>query len=117
MIHTRGHEQKDTRYAVELQGPINLSTLIAAPMSTSAGPSSFPPEIEVDGTRTRVLPDQLGAVDRAVRSGALAGRLDLVWIPKRWTTWTASYGSCSTCGEQPTHTLKRNSTTSPSAIT
>ena len=32
--------------------------------------------IELDGTRTRVLIDQLGAVDRELRLGDLAGRLD-----------------------------------------
>jgi mRNA interferase MazF len=72
----QGHEQKGARYAVELQGPINLSTLIIAPTSTSAGPAIFRPEIEMDGTRTRVLVDQLGAVDRDLRLGDMAGRLD-----------------------------------------
>ncbi|WP_052395905.1 type II toxin-antitoxin system PemK/MazF family toxin [Kutzneria sp. 744] len=59
-----------------MQGPINLSTLIVAPTSTSAGPAIFRPEIEMDGTRTRVLVDQLGAVDRELRLGDMAGRLD-----------------------------------------
>jgi mRNA interferase MazF len=59
-----------------VQGPINLSTLIVAPTSTSAGPAIFRPEIEMDGTRTRVLVDQLGAVDRELRLGDMAGRLD-----------------------------------------
>jgi mRNA interferase MazF len=47
-----------------------------APTSASAGPAIFRPEIEMDGTRPRVLVDQLGAVDRELRLGDMAGRLD-----------------------------------------
>jgi mRNA interferase MazF len=72
----QGHEQRGARYAVELQGPINLSTLVVAPTSTSAGPAVFRPEIELNGTSTRVLIDQMGAVDRELRLGDMAGRLD-----------------------------------------
>lgn len=62
---------------MELQGPLNLSTVIVAPTSTSAGPAIFRPEIKrADGTVTRVLVDQLRAVDRELRSGELSGRLD-----------------------------------------
>ena len=52
-----------------------LSTLIVAPTSTSAQAGIFRPEVEVDGTRTRVLVDQMRAVD-ASRLGDFAGRLD-----------------------------------------
>ena len=54
---------------------ILLSTLIVAPTSTSAQPAIFRPEIEMDGTRTLVLIDQMRAVD-ASRLGDVAGRLD-----------------------------------------
>ena len=71
-----GHEQRGPRYAVAIQSDrIQLSTLIVAPTSTSAQPAIFRPEIDMDGTRTRVLVDQLRAVD-ATRLGDSAGRLD-----------------------------------------
>jgi mRNA interferase MazF len=73
---TTGHEQRGPRYAVAIQSDgIPLSTLIVAPTSTSAQPAIFRPEIEMDGTRTRVLVDQMRAVD-AARLGDFAGRLD-----------------------------------------
>ena len=73
-----GHEQRGPRYAVAIQSDrIQLSTLIVAPTSASAQPAVFRPEIEMDGTRTRVLVDQLRAVD-ATRLGDFAGRLDAV---------------------------------------
>ena len=53
---------------------ILLSTLIVAPTSTSAQAAIFRPEIEMDGTRTRVLVDQMREVD-ASRLGEFAGRL------------------------------------------
>jgi mRNA interferase MazF len=69
-----GHEQRGARYGVVLQAGdlLALSTVIVAPMSTSAQPASFRPEITVKGTRTRVLVDQLTAVDQG-RLGASAG--------------------------------------------
>jgi PemK-like protein. len=51
-----------------------LSTVIVAPTSTSAQPASFRPEIIVARSRTRVLADQLTAVDRS-RLGSSAGTL------------------------------------------
>jgi len=73
---TAGHEQRGPRYAVAIQSDgILLSTLIVAPTSTSAQPAIFRPEIEMDGTRTLVLIDQMRAVD-ASRLGDFAGRLD-----------------------------------------
>ena len=71
----RGHEQKGTRYAVELQGPIPLSTVIVAPTSTRAAPAVFRPDIDMDGTTTKVLVDQMAAVDAALRLGDMVGRL------------------------------------------
>jgi mRNA interferase MazF len=71
-----GHEQRGPRYAVAVQSDaIVLSTLIVAPTSTSAQPAIFRPEIDIDGTGTRVLVDQMRAVD-ASRLGDFAGRLD-----------------------------------------
>jgi mRNA interferase MazF len=73
---TAGHEQRGPRYAVAVQSDaIQLSTLIVAPTSTSAQPAVFRPEIEMDGTRTLVLLDQMRAVD-ASRLGDFARRLD-----------------------------------------
>ena len=71
-----GYEQRGPRYAVSIESDaILLSTLIVAPTSTSAQPAIFRPEIEMDGTRTLVLVDQMRAVD-ASRLGDFAGRLD-----------------------------------------
>ena len=71
----RGHEQKGVRYAVELQGPITLSTVIVAPTSTRAAPAVFRPDIELAGTATKVLVDQMAAVDGTLRLGDMVGRL------------------------------------------
>ena len=71
----RGHEQRGVRYAVELQGPITLSTVIVAPTSTRAASAVFRPEIDMDGTTTKVLVDQMAAVDGALRLGDMVGRL------------------------------------------
>lgn len=51
-----------------------LSTWLVAPTSTSARPAEFRPEIDLDGTTTRVLTDQTTAVDPQ-RLGEFAGRL------------------------------------------
>jgi mRNA interferase MazF len=53
-----------------------LSTVIVAPTSMSAQPASFRPEITVKGSRTRVLVDQLTAVDHT-RLGTSAGVVTL----------------------------------------
>jgi len=60
-----GHEQTGSRYAVIVQAAelLALSTAIVAPTSRSARPATFRPEIEVHGERTRVLVEQLRAVD------------------------------------------------------
>lgn len=76
---TAGHEQRGPRYAVAIQSDAILLTLIVAPTSTSAQPAIFRPEIEMDGTRTLVLVDQMRAVD-ASRLGDSAGRLDAAEI-------------------------------------
>ncbi|MCB1245793.1 MAG: type II toxin-antitoxin system PemK/MazF family toxin [Acidimicrobiia bacterium] len=50
------------------------SVVLIAPTSTKAKPASFRPVIELDGVRTKVLAEQVGAVDVS-RIGNLAGRL------------------------------------------
>lgn len=61
----RGHEQAGPRYGVIVQADelLALSTVIIAPTSSHALPASFRPEIEIDGAPTRVLVEQIGAVD------------------------------------------------------
>ena len=51
-----------------------LSTVIVAPTSTSARPADFRPEITIGGPNTRVLVEQLAAVDLS-RLGDRVGRL------------------------------------------
>lgn len=71
-----GHEQQGPRYGVIVQSDAFLrrSVVLLAPTSSSARPASFRPEIEIDATPTRVLVEQIGAVDVG-RLGRLAGRL------------------------------------------
>jgi mRNA interferase MazF len=72
----RGREQAGARYAVIVQAEelLGLSTAIVAPTSRSAAPATFRPEIELAGETTRVLVEQLRAVDLE-RLEELAGRL------------------------------------------
>jgi mRNA interferase MazF len=71
-----GHEQHGDRYGVVVQADELLprSVVLVAPTSTSARPASFRPEIDLEGQQTRVLVEQLGAVD-ASRLGDLCGHL------------------------------------------
>lgn len=71
-----GHEQRGRRFGVILQADALLprSVVLLAPTSTSARPASFRPEIEIDGTVTKVLVEQMGAVD-VQRLGEIAGHL------------------------------------------
>ena len=73
----RGREQRGARYVVVVQANelLALSTVLVAPTSTGAAPATFRPEIRVGGTPTRVMTDQLRAVDSA-RLGRSAGRLE-----------------------------------------
>ena len=72
----RGHEQSGVRFGVIVQSDAFLprSTVLVAPTSRSARAASFRPEVEVEGESTRVLVEQLGAVD-GTRLGDLAGQL------------------------------------------
>ena len=77
----RGHEQAGARYAVIIQSDdLPLSTLLVAPTSTSARPTSFRPEIVLGDVTTRVLVEQTAAVDPS-RLGDFAGRL--TWTEMR----------------------------------
>jgi mRNA interferase MazF len=62
---SRGHEQRGPRYGVIVQADalLGLSTAIIAPTSRSAAPATFRPEIQLAGEATRVLVEQLRAVD------------------------------------------------------
>jgi mRNA interferase MazF len=73
----RGREQAGPRYGVIVQADalLGLSTAIIAPTSRSAGPATFRPEIELRRERTRVLVEQLRAVD-VERLDRLEGRLN-----------------------------------------
>jgi mRNA interferase MazF len=71
-----GHEQGGRRYGVIVQANEFLprSVILVAPTSRSARPASFRPEIDLLGETTRVLVEQIGAVD-AGRLGELVGRV------------------------------------------
>lgn len=60
-----GHEQHGDRFAVVVQADEFLprSVVIVAPTSRSARPASFRPEAEIAGAATRILVEQIGAVD------------------------------------------------------
>jgi mRNA interferase MazF len=53
------------RYAVVVQADdlMMLSTIVICPTSTTAPAASFHPEIDLDGRRTQVLCEMVGAVD------------------------------------------------------
>ncbi|HEX5526444.1 MAG TPA: type II toxin-antitoxin system PemK/MazF family toxin [Solirubrobacterales bacterium] len=72
-----GHEQHGSRYAVLVQADelLGLSTVLVAPTSRSVRAASFRPEVDIAGQRTRVMVEQLRALD-VRRLDDLAGRLD-----------------------------------------
>lgn len=68
----RGHEQQGPRPGVVVQADelLALSTVLVAPTSRSAMPATFRPLVEVSGTPTRVLTDQLRVFDvQSVKGG------------------------------------------------
>ncbi len=71
-----GHEQHGDRFAVVVQADEFLprSVVIIAPTSRSARAASFRPEAQIEGETTRVLVEQIGAVD-STRLGDLVGHL------------------------------------------
>jgi mRNA interferase MazF len=79
---SRGHEQQGRRFGVVLQADEFLprSVVVVAPTSQSARPATFRPEIEVAGKSTRVLVEQIGAVD----AGRLGKRVGHVEPAEQW---------------------------------
>ena len=72
----RGHEQHGPRYAVLVQADelLGLSTVLVAPTSRSVQAASFRPEVDIAGQRTRVMVEQMRALD-VRRLDAFEGRL------------------------------------------
>ena len=60
-----GHEQQGRRFGVVVQADALLprSVVLIAPTSRGARPASFRPEVVIEGEITRVLVEQVGAVD------------------------------------------------------
>ena len=77
-----GHEQQGERFGVIVQSDSMLprSVILVAPTSRSARPASFRPEVSIAGDTTRILVEQVGAVD-AQRLGRRVGQLaaDEMW--------------------------------------
>lgn len=72
----RGREQRGSRYAVVVQADyLPLSTWLIVPTSTGRLASSFRPQVEIKGERTRVCVEQMTAVDPGRRLGDFVGRL------------------------------------------
>lgn len=71
-----GHEQQGRRFGVLVQANELLprSVVLIAPTSRSARAASFRPEIDIDGQPTRVLVEQVGAIDTD-RLGDLVGHV------------------------------------------
>ena len=82
-----GNEQRGRRFGVIVQNEALLprSTVLVAPTSRSAKPASFRPEISIDNTTTRVLVEQMTAID-ASRLGDPAGHLSAA---EQWAVDTA----------------------------
>lgn len=72
----RGREQHGVRYAVLVQADelLELSTVLVAPTSRSVRAATFRPEVDVAGELTRVMVEQLRALD-VQRLDDFAGRL------------------------------------------
>src|SRR3954447_9372182 len=72
-----GHEQHGPRYAVIVQADelLGLSTVLVAPTSRSVRAASFRPEVDIAGQRTRVMVEQLRALD-VQRLDAFEGHLN-----------------------------------------
>lgn len=61
----RGHEQRGPRYGVIVQSDdLPLSTVLVTPTSTGSRPALHRPEVEILGTRTRLLPEHTRAISR-----------------------------------------------------
>lgn len=72
----RGHEQQGKRYGVVIQSDRFASSLTTVAMtSTRAGHAIYRPEIELNGSATRILTDQIFSLADS-RLGAFAGALE-----------------------------------------
>lgn len=72
----QGREQQGARYAVILQSDtLMISTVVAAPTSTSARNASYRPEVEIMGRRTKVLVEGMQSADPQIRLGRKVGRI------------------------------------------
>jgi mRNA interferase MazF len=72
----RGHEQGGRRYGIVLQSDmLAMSTVVTAPTSTSAQDASYRPEVELKGRPTKVLVEQMQAVDPERRFVRHVGRV------------------------------------------
>ena len=71
-----GHEHRGRRYGVVVQSDALLprSVVLIAPTSRSARAASFRPEVSIEQESTKVLVEQIGAVD-TTRLGDLIGRV------------------------------------------
>ena len=78
----RGHEQSGVRYGVVVQSDalMRLSTVLIAPTTAVARAAPFRPEVEIDGSTTRVLVEQASAV-HVTRLGDHEGRLT---VEEQW---------------------------------
>lgn len=73
----RGHEQRGRRYAVVMSpSPMLWSVVTVVPTSTQAQPAVFRPKLNIMGTQTRFLVDQIRTIDIAYVYGAPVGYLD-----------------------------------------
>ena len=81
-LRSGGHEQHGRRYAVIVQANELLprSVVLVAPTSTSARAASFRPKIDLLGDATRVLVEQVGALD----TGRLGELVDHVSPEQQW---------------------------------
>lgn len=74
-LRGEGREQTGTRLCVVVQSDaLLLSTVVVAPTSTKARPADFRAQIMVKGTDTRVLLEQVKAVD-GERLGKVVGQV------------------------------------------
>ena len=78
-----GHEQQGRRFGVVVQSDALLprSVVLVAPTSRRARPASFRPEIVIDAETTRVLVEQVGALD----VGRLGERIALASTEEMWS--------------------------------
>jgi mRNA interferase MazF len=66
----RGHEQRGRRYAVVMSpNSMPWSVVTVVPTSTSAQAAVFRPQLEIMGTETRFLVDQIRTIDTAYVHG------------------------------------------------